>query len=117
MSGLAGDLNGLNNSTMIDGGNFVGAKAYKDNMSLTCSQCKSSTNDIMKKATSHLLHCIPAALPPPTCSGNIFLFSDYCFLHSISSSPKLHIFYHCDTHYDTIVIATVIPIVKSSSSV
>ncbi|KAM0063338.1 putative protochlorophyllide reductase [Helianthus debilis subsp. tardiflorus] len=30
MRGLAGGLNGLNSSTMIDGGKFDGAKAYKD---------------------------------------------------------------------------------------
>eukprot|EP00262_Sarcandra_glabra_P001889 TRINITY_DN1206_c0_g1_i1.p1 TRINITY_DN1206_c0_g1~~TRINITY_DN1206_c0_g1_i1.p1 ORF type:complete len:399 (-),score=63.69 TRINITY_DN1206_c0_g1_i1:473-1669(-) len=30
LRGLAGGLNGLNSSTMIDGGNFDGAKAYKD---------------------------------------------------------------------------------------
>ncbi|GKC72774.1 protochlorophyllide reductase-like protein, partial [Tanacetum coccineum] len=30
MRGLAGGLNGLNSSTMIDGGDFDGAKAYKD---------------------------------------------------------------------------------------
>ncbi|WCJ32157.1 Protochlorophyllide reductase chloroplastic [Euphorbia peplus] len=30
MRGLAGGLNGLNSSAMIDGGNFDGAKAYKD---------------------------------------------------------------------------------------
>ncbi|MCL7030557.1 hypothetical protein MKW94_020238 [Papaver nudicaule] len=30
LRGFAGGLNGLNSSTMIDGGNFDGAKAYKD---------------------------------------------------------------------------------------
>ena len=30
MRGLAGGLNGLNSSAMIDGGDFDGAKAYKD---------------------------------------------------------------------------------------
>ena len=30
LRGLAGGLNGLNSSTMIDGGEFDGAKAYKD---------------------------------------------------------------------------------------
>lgn len=30
MRGLAGGLNGLNSSAMIDGGEFDGAKAYKD---------------------------------------------------------------------------------------
>ncbi|AED96465.1 protochlorophyllide oxidoreductase A [Arabidopsis thaliana] len=30
LRGLAGGLNGLNSSAMIDGGDFVGAKAYKD---------------------------------------------------------------------------------------
>ncbi|KAF5728027.1 protochlorophyllide reductase chloroplastic [Tripterygium wilfordii] len=30
MRGLAGGLNGLNSSAMVDGGNFDGAKAYKD---------------------------------------------------------------------------------------
>ncbi|KAK3199094.1 hypothetical protein Dsin_022509 [Dipteronia sinensis] len=30
MRGLAGGLNGLNTSSMIDGGDFDGAKAYKD---------------------------------------------------------------------------------------
>ena len=30
LRGFAGGLNGLNSSTMIDGGEFDGAKAYKD---------------------------------------------------------------------------------------
>ena len=30
LRGLAGGLNGINNSVMIDGGEFDGAKAYKD---------------------------------------------------------------------------------------
>ncbi|KAK4838688.1 hypothetical protein QYF36_015655 [Acer negundo] len=46
LRGLAGGLNGLNTSSMIDGGDFDGAKAYKDSKACSgstfrCSGCSS----------------------------------------------------------------------------
>ncbi|KAI3509861.1 hypothetical protein L1887_25384 [Cichorium endivia] len=88
MRGLAGGLNGLNSSTMIDGGEFDGAKAYKDSKICNMLTMQEFHRDSMKKPASHLRRYIPAALPPPDCSGNTFLFSGCCFLHSRSTSRK-----------------------------
>ncbi|KAJ6776322.1 putative proteinDPH-PROTOCHLOROPHYLLIDE OXIDOREDUCTASE [Salix koriyanagi] len=61
LRGLAGGLNGLNSSAMIDGGEFDGAKAYKDSK---------------------------VALPQQACSGSTFLCSGFYSLHSRSTSPR-----------------------------
>ncbi|KAK2639127.1 hypothetical protein Ddye_026922 [Dipteronia dyeriana] len=70
LRGLAGELNELNISSMIDGGDFDGAKVYKDS-----KVCK-------------MLPFTPVALPQQACSGSTFRCSGCSSLHSRSSSPR-----------------------------
>ncbi|KAI3492914.1 hypothetical protein L1887_42409 [Cichorium endivia] len=78
----------LKSSSSLSRGLFAVQRRIKIARSVTCSPCKSCTGNTMKKPTSHLRRYIPAALPPPDCSGNTFLFSGCCFLHSRSTSRK-----------------------------
>ncbi|XP_026382662.1 uncharacterized protein LOC113277905 isoform X2 [Papaver somniferum] len=58
-------LNGLNSSSMIEGGNFDGAKAYKDSKIRNMLTCKSSTDIITRRPELHLLLSALVALLVP----------------------------------------------------
>ncbi|KAL0320690.1 UNVERIFIED_CONTAM: Protochlorophyllide reductase, chloroplastic [Sesamum radiatum] len=85
LRGLQGGLNGLNTSSMIDGADFDGAKAYKDSKVCNMLTCKNFTDVTMRILASHLLPYTPAASPRRAVQG-----AHSTFPAAFPSIPKVH---------------------------
>ncbi|KAK1284488.1 hypothetical protein QJS10_CPB21g00568 [Acorus calamus] len=88
LRGLAGGLNGLNSSAMIDGNEFDGAKAYKDSKVCNMLMMQEFTGDTTRRPASPSVLSTRAASPPPDSSGSTSHCSGSSSLPSRSTSQR-----------------------------
>nr|CAD1836263.1 unnamed protein product [Ananas comosus var. bracteatus] len=87
-AGAGGGAERVNGSTMIDGGEFDGAKAYKDSKVCNMLTMQEFHRRFHEETGVTFASLYPAASPPPASSASTSRCSASCSLPSRSTSPR-----------------------------